>query len=187
MTSANMHEMDAKRPADFQVKDVKPDIPEGYQELETQKSPPVHSTTRPDVPAEMDSLYNIQSTNVGSDWEHLQPGELDASASAAQRAELHSLAKDQGSTSVQPPAAPLHALNIPQTEGPRPLEQDPPSAPIASPSSSSDSEGRLEGLRKRMEKVREDKERLEKIQALKELEEELQAEILAEQKKAAGT
>jgi len=37
-----------------------------------------------------------------------------------------------------------------------------------------------------MERVREDKERPEKVQALNDLERELQAEILTEQKKAAG-
>ena len=186
ITSANTHEMDAKTPADSQVKDVKPDTLEGYQELETQKSPAVHSITRPEFLVEMDAPYNTQSTNVGSDWEHLQPRELEGNTSAQQRAELHSPPMNPGSTSMHPPAAPLPILITPQTERPKSLEQKPPSAPIASSSTPSSPEDKLEVLRKRMERVREDKERLEKIQALKELEEELQAEILAEQKKASG-
>jgi hypothetical protein len=178
--------MDAKRAADVQVEDVKPDRPEGFQELETQNSP-VDSKIRPEGAAEMDVPYNIQGTNVGSDWEHFQPSELDAISSATQRAELHSPPIDPGSTSMHPPAAPLITLITSQSERPRSLEKGSPSAPAASSSSSpSDSKDRLEALRKRMERVREDKERLEKIQSLKELKEELQAEILAEQKKAAN-
>jgi hypothetical protein len=186
ITSANTHEMDTKRPTDFQAEDMKPDKPEGFQELETKSSEPFHSTTGPEEAAEMDAPYDIQSTNVGSDWEHFRPSELDASTSAVQRAELHSPPADPGSTSTHPPIAPLPVLNASQSEEPRPHEQVIPSSPASASSSPGDSGDKLEALRKRMEKVREDKVRLEKIQALKELEEELQAEIQAEQKKAAG-
>jgi hypothetical protein len=187
MTTANTHEMDAKRPAHFQVKDVKPDIPEGYRELESLQSPAVRSIIRPKFLMKMDVPYNTQSTNVGSDWERLQPMELEGNTGAQQRAELYYPPMDPGLTSIHPPVAPPPILSTPQTEWLRSLEQEPPSAPIASSSAPSSLEDKLGGLRKRMERVREDKERLEKIQALKELEEELQAEILAEQKKAAGT
>jgi hypothetical protein len=50
---------------------VKPDRPEGFQELETQNAPPVHSMIRQEEVAEMDVPYNIQSTNVGSGREQL--------------------------------------------------------------------------------------------------------------------
>lgn len=179
--------MDAKRAADFQEEDLKPDTPEGFQELETQNSPPVHSMIRAEDPAEMEAPYNIQSTNVGSDWEYFQPSELDASTSAAQRAELHSTHVVPESTSRVPQTAPISVAGTSQSGGRRSLEQGYPSAPAASSSTPRSPEDKLEVLRKRMERVREDKERLEKIQALKDLEAELQAEILAEQKKASGT
>jgi hypothetical protein len=179
--------MDAKRPADFQFEDVRPDRPEGSQELETQDSPPVDSITRPEGAAEMDAPCTIQSTNVGSDWEHLPLSELAATTSAAQRAELHSLPMDPGLAVMHPLFAPLPILTTLETERPKPLKQELPSKPIASSSTPSGPKDKLEVLQKRMERVREDKERLEKIQALKELEEELQAEILAEQKKASST
>ncbi len=178
ITSAHTHEMDAQRPINVQ-EDLKAYRTEGFQELEAQNSPPIHSTIRPEDPAEMDAPYNIQSTNVGLDWKHLQPSELDASASAAQRAEFHSVPTYSGSVSTHPQSLPVSFVNTSQIEGPRPVEQGSPSTPAASSSSPSNAEDKLEVLRKRMERVREDKERLEKIQALKDLEAELQAEILA--------
>jgi hypothetical protein len=187
ITSANTHEMDAKRPADFRFEDVRPDRLEGFQELETQDSPPVNSITRPEGAAELDAPYTIQSTNVGSIWEHLPLSELDASMSATQRAELHSRLMDPRLAVMHPLSAPLPIPTTLETERPKPLQQELPSKPIASSSTPNGLEDKLEVLRKRMEGVREDKERLEKIQALKELEEELQAEILVEQKKASGT
>ena len=184
ITSANTHEMDAKRPINAQEKDLIPYRTEGFQELETQNLPPLHSTIRPEDLAEMDALYNIQSTNVGSDREHLQPSELDASISATQRAELPSALMDPRSISTHPQSLPVFFVNTSHIEGPRSVEQGSPSVPPIASSSLSSAEDKLEVLQKRIERVREDKERLEKIQALKDLEAELQAEILAEQKKA---
>lgn len=193
ITSANTHEMDAKRGADFQVEHVKLDRPEGFQELETQGSAPIQSVVKLGYPAEMDAPYNIQSTNVGSDWEHFQPGELDGNASAAQRAELQSSSPMKvESRSTHFPAAPP-ILGTSHTEALGSTEQGSASVPAASLPSTSSSSGapskpdeKLQVLRERMERVREDKARLEKIQALKDLEAELQSEILAEQRKAAG-
>jgi hypothetical protein len=130
------------------------------------------------------------ATNVGSEWEYPQAAEL-ASEPATHHpypgppvgAEL--LASSQTpSTAVSPTSTTaLSEFGSPSFSTAMPSWS---TALPASECGSSGGDEKLDILRQRIDRVREDKGRLEKIQQLKDLEAELQREIMAEQRRMGG-
>jgi hypothetical protein len=190
ITSANTHELAGKEPGNYVVKDEEPHRREGLQEMEEQHIWPVHSISlvNTEGTAEIDAPITIPSTETGTNPASHRISELDAPTYTPQQADTHSSPTDPAFPNIQKSGVFISTdKTSPDMElEPAHLAKNAYSLPTEPTSSAENSEDKVEALRKRMQRVREDKERLQKIQALKELEDELQAELLMEQKKAAG-
>jgi hypothetical protein len=202
-TSANTHEIDGKNAGNVAVAKKKFPFNENVAELSTpvtgEKSlrkagvlekpplPEMGSTekaiVRKDVAAvpELHAQPDVHempavaaATNVGSDWEQLGASELDSEPAMI----YHNASELPVSSHSQ--AALASPLSLMAFVGPG------SSSSITAVHSTNTAAGapvedKLDILRQRIDRVREDKERLEKIQQLKDLEAELQREIMAEQ------
>lgn len=185
ITVANTHEMGGEMGSNFLVVNIKPE--RGIEEPQAQEGPAaIELGEKSDPPVKMHVPSNDYTTDVRSELEVSHARELDSRTVQKQIAELHSQPSESRSPSTILRHTQLPTANTSQDPEQIDHEQAPPSTASPSPSPSSEAENRLDVLRQRIERVREDKERLERIQQLKDLEAELQREILAEQRKTTG-